>query len=88
MRVQFSILVFAALIYLLHSADKGNYLLNRGIHFAGSLFHHGYLFTLLKTGDHFYAGLPGLVRVQPVTKEIQYPVGGWRSCNDGSTLQF
>ncbi|MCS3799940.1 O-antigen ligase family protein [Niastella sp. OAS944] len=31
--IQFSILVFAALIYLLHSARQGSYLLNRRIHY-------------------------------------------------------
>ena len=44
--VQFSILVFAALIYLLQSARQGSYLLNRSIHFLLTAYFIGGIFLL------------------------------------------
>jgi O-antigen ligase len=44
--VQFSILVFAALIYLLQSVRRGNYLLNRSVHFFLTAYFIGGVFLL------------------------------------------
>ena len=47
--VQFSILVFAALVYLLQSARQGSYLLNRRIHFLLTAFFMAGIFLLSST---------------------------------------